>query len=136
MDLNSPFNCITFNLQRATRSLVRQFELAARKSGLTSPQFTTLSLIAGHGQISITQLADRLGTDRTTLTRNLELLAKKGWIAPAAAKDARLHLWELTATGKQTLATALPVWQAFQAELVARIGAETAVETLTALRKL
>jgi DNA-binding MarR family transcriptional regulator len=136
MDLTSPFNCLTFNLQRATRSLMRQFELAARDSGLTAPQFTTLSLISGHGQMSITQLAEKLGTDRTTLTRNLELLAKNGWIAPVGAKDARLHLWSLTDTGKQTLSTALPIWQAFQADLVARIGADTATATLTALRKL
>jgi DNA-binding MarR family transcriptional regulator len=136
MDLTSPFNCLTFNLQRATRSLMRQFEEAAKDSGLTAPQFTTLSLISGHGHISITQLAEKLGTDRTTLTRNLDLLQKKGWIAPATAEDARLHLWGLTEAGKQVLATALPIWQAFQASLVARIGAETATATLTALRKL
>jgi DNA-binding MarR family transcriptional regulator len=136
MDLNHPFNCLTFNLQRATRSLMRQFEQAAKDSGLTSPQFTTLSLISGFGEMSISQLAEKLGTDRTTLTRNLDLLAKKGWIAPVTAGDARLHLWKLTEAGQDTLSKAMPIWRAFQTSLVERLGSDTAAATLTALRQL
>lgn len=136
MDLTHPFNCVTFNLQRATRSLIRAFEAAARDSGLTAPQFSTLSLLEGFGQVSVTGLAEKLGTDRTTLTRNLDVLARKGWIAEVPAEDGRLHVWTLTDAGKHRLAMALPVWQAFQAGLVERIGegqVRSILETLTKL---
>jgi DNA-binding MarR family transcriptional regulator len=136
MDLSHPFNCLTFNLQRATRSLMRGFEAAARDSGLTAPQFSTLSLIAGFGQISVTRIAEMMGTDRTTMTRNLDLLARKGWIAAVPAEDGRLHVWSLTDAGRDRLAIALPVWRAFQAGLVDKIGkTETRIllETLKAL---
>lgn len=136
MDLTHPFNCLTFNLQRATRSLMRGFEAAAKDSGLTAPQFTTLSLIAGYGQLGVTQIAEMLGTDRTTMTRNLDLLARKGWIAEVATEDGRLHVWTLTDAGRERLATALPVWRAFQAGLVDKIGdseCRTLLETLKTL---
>ncbi|TAG15633.1 MAG: MarR family transcriptional regulator [Rhodobacterales bacterium] len=136
MDLTHPYNCLTFNLQRATRSLMRAFEAAAKESGLTVPQFTTLSLMAGYGDMSVTQISDKMGTDRTTMTRNLDLLARKGWIASVTAEDGRLHLWALTDAGRDRLAIAMPVWQAFQAGLVDKIGADTAKATLTTLAKL
>jgi DNA-binding MarR family transcriptional regulator len=136
MDLTHPLNCVTFNLQRATRSLMRGFEAAAKDSGLTVPQFTTLSLLSGFGELSVTGLSERLGTDRTTMTRNLDLLARKGWIAEVAAEDGRLHVWTLTDAGRERLATALPIWRAFQAGLVDRIGADATKAMLTTLAKL
>ena len=136
MDLNHPLNCLTFNLQRASRNLVRRFEAAAKESGLSAPQFATLSLLAAYGQAQVTQLADLLGTERTTLTRNLDLLARKGWIEEVAAEDARLHLWSLTPLGRERLGTAIPVWQKYQAGLVERLGPTDAEDLLAILSRL
>jgi DNA-binding MarR family transcriptional regulator len=136
MDLNHPLNCLTFNLQRASRNLVRGFEAAAKESGLTAPQFATLSLLAAYGQVQVTQLADLLGTERTTLTRNLDLLARKGWIEEVAAEDARLHLWSLTPLGRERLGAAIPVWQKYQAGLVERLSSTDAEALLAILSRL
>jgi DNA-binding MarR family transcriptional regulator len=136
MDLTHPLNCVTFNLQRATRSVMRGFEAAAKDSGLTAPQFTTLSLISGFGEMTVTQIADRMGTDRTTLTRNLAVMARKGWISEAEAEDQRLRVWRLSDHGQEKLAAALPVWRSFQASLVDKIGPETAGAMLATLNSL
>jgi DNA-binding MarR family transcriptional regulator len=136
MDLNHPLNCLTFNLQRASRNLVRGFEASAKESGLTAPQFATMSLLAGYGQAQVTQLAEHLGTDRTTLTRNLDLLARKGWIEEVAAQDARLHLWTLTPLGRERLSAAIPIWQKYQAGLVERLGTTNAEDLLAILSRL
>lgn len=136
MDLMHPINCLTFNLQRATRSLMRGFEAAARDSGLTAPQFTTLSLLAGYGEVGVMQISERLGTDRTTMTRNLEVMARNGWISEVSAKDGRLHLWALTDVGRERLAVALPFWKSFQAGLVDRIGEGEVRSMLETLRSI
>ena len=136
MKLDHPLNCLTFNLQRATRSLMRGFEAAAKDSGLTTPQFTTLSLIDGFRDMTVTQIAEQMGTDRTTLTRNLAVMARKGWIDEVEAEDARLHVWQLTDSGRATLAAALPIWRHYQAGLVDRIGAQGAQSLLATLTKL
>jgi DNA-binding MarR family transcriptional regulator len=134
MNFNHPLNCVTFNLQRAARQAIRGFEAAARSAGLTSPQFTTLSLIAGFGSVTVTQLAELLGADRTTLTRNLDVMARKGWINGVEADDQRLHIWELTDAGRAAREAALPVWQAYQRGLVDRIGPDKAEGLLTLLK--
>jgi DNA-binding MarR family transcriptional regulator len=136
MNLTHPANCLTFNLQRTTRRLMRGFEDAAKTAGLTVPQFTTLSMIAGFGEITITHLSERLGTDRTTMTRNLDLLARKGWVTQADSEDARLRILKLTKAGQAKLDTAMPIWTAFQTGLVENIGADTAQDLLTTLKKI
>lgn len=136
MDLSHPLNCLTFNLQRASRGLVRDLEAAAKSSGVTAPQFTTLSLISGFGELTVSQIAERMGTDRTTLTRNLAVMARKGWIVEAEVEDRRMRVWRLAAPGRKTLETALPVWRDFQAGLVEKLGADTATTLLTTLKRL
>jgi DNA-binding MarR family transcriptional regulator len=136
MNLTHPANCLTFNLQRTTRRLMRGFEEAAKTAGLTAPQFTTLSLIEGFGEITITHLAERLGTDRTTMTRNLDLLTRKGWVTEAESEDARLRILKLTKSGAAKLHAALPIWTKFQTGLVDNIGADTAMDLLTTLKKI
>jgi DNA-binding MarR family transcriptional regulator len=136
MDLNHPLNCLTFNLQRASRALVRGLEGAAKASGVTAPQFTTLALLAGFGELTVSQIADRIGTERTTLTRNLAVMARKDWITEAEVEDRRLRVWRLSDPGRSAHEAALPVWRQFQASLVERIGAETATDLLTTLKRL
>jgi DNA-binding MarR family transcriptional regulator len=136
MDLSHPLNCLTFNLQRAARSLVRGFETAARQSGLTAPQFATLSLLAGLGPQPVTRMAEMMGADRTTITRNLDVLARNGWIEEVASEDARLHLWSVTPAGRERLAAAIPVWQEYQAGLVERLGQTKAEDLLATLARL
>ena len=135
MDFQHPLNCLTFNLQRASRALVRGLETAAKDSGVTAPQFTTLSLVAGFGEMTVSQLAERMGTDRTTLTRNLAVMARKGWIVEAEADDRRLSVWRLAPEGRATLDAALPVWRKFQAGLVDKIGPDAATDLLTTLKR-
>lgn len=136
MNLTHPANCLTFNLQRTTRRLLRGFEEAARTAGLTAPQFTTLSLISGFGEITITHLAERLGTDRTTMTRNLDLLVRKGWVTEAESEDARRRILKLTKAGEAKLKAALPIWTRFQTGLVENIGDDTAKDLLATLKKI
>jgi DNA-binding MarR family transcriptional regulator len=77
-----------------------------------------------------------VGTDRTTMTRNLDLLMRKEWITETEGDDARLRILRLTEAGRRKLAQALPVWAAFQRNLVGSIGEGTAQELLTTLKKL
>jgi DNA-binding MarR family transcriptional regulator len=107
-------------------------------AGLTAPQFTTLSLLAGMGPMGVTQLAARLGTDRTTLTRNLARLAAMGTILPAPGTDRRQNIWAIAPEGRRRLAAAMPAWRDFQGRLVASLGeggAEGLAATLSRLAK-
>ncbi|MGL6208585.1 MAG: MarR family winged helix-turn-helix transcriptional regulator [Paracoccaceae bacterium] len=136
MNLDSPLSCLTFNFQRTARSLVRGFEAAVKHLDLSAPQFTTLSLLSGFGPMTVSQLADRIGTERTTMTRNLDVMMNKGWIAASDSKDLRLRVCQITPEGRALLAKAVPAWQKWQARLVEIIGADNAQTMLATMAKL
>ena len=116
--------CACANLRGAARAVTRLYDDILRPSGLQATQFTLLATIALAGPAPITQLAEGLVMDRTTLTRNLKPLEKQGLIQVAAGEDQRIRLVSLTEPGQQTLAKALPLWEQAQAQAVNTLGAE------------
>jgi DNA-binding MarR family transcriptional regulator len=79
-------------------------------------------------------LADKLGMDRTTLTRNLRPLIKAQWVAVTSGEDRRQHLLQLTAAGKKKLNRSIPLWEKVQGRFLSEIGAQPLQELRTLLR--
>ncbi|OYX25777.1 MAG: hypothetical protein B7Z10_05210 [Rhodobacterales bacterium 32-66-7] len=136
MDLKHPEACLTHGLMRAARTLARGFEAEAASLGVSAPQFPVLARLSGMGAMSVGQIAVAVDADRTTISRNLAVMAQKGWIAEVATEDRRERVWDLTDAGRETLALAMPIWQAWQSRLVDRIGADAAVDLSKTLRTL
>lgn len=136
MDLTHPTACLTHGLMRAARSVARGFEAEAAALGVTAPQFTALARLRFMGPMTVSQIAAVVDADRTTMTRNLAVMAQKGWIEEGNAEDRRERVWQLTALGKQIVAQVMPVWQAWQARLVDRLGPEAATGLMTTLKTL
>jgi len=72
--------------------------------------------------------------DRTTLTRNLGPLLRRGLVAESGAKDQRVRSYALTARGQQVLARALPEWKAAQARILRALAKEDAEQLRRILR--
>lgn len=129
--------CFALHARMTARLLSRTYEAALRPLGLKLPQFGILGAI-GHGTTaSETVLADRLGLERTTLVRNLKVLAENGWIEPVMG-DGRGLRHRLTPAGQAILEAAIPLWQKAQDQLEAKLkdtDAEEARKAMRALRK-
>jgi DNA-binding MarR family transcriptional regulator len=129
--------CFALHARMTARLLSRTYEAALRPLGLKLPQFGILGAI-GHGTTaSETVLAERLGLERTTLVRNLKVLAENGWIEPAMG-DGRGLRHRLTPAGQAILEAAIPLWQKAQDQLEAKLkdtDAEEARKAMRALRK-
>jgi DNA-binding MarR family transcriptional regulator len=120
--------CLCLASRRAARTITRTFDRALRGYGLHAPQFTLLSALQLKGPQSINALADLLGAERSTVSRNLSVVAQNGLARlDADPHDARARIAGITAKGLRTLRETLPVWREVQAALVEDIGAETAV---------
>ena len=76
------------------------------------------------GPLTVTKLAEVTVTDRTTLTRNLRLLAKKGLIRIQMGSDRREREVTLTDRGREALAKGYPFWQKAQTYVVKGLGEE------------
>jgi DNA-binding MarR family transcriptional regulator len=103
--------CACSSLRHASRAVTQHYERHFRGSGLRATQFTILATLAQTGPLSISELSDQLGLDRTTLSRNLRLIEDKGWIAPLGHDDQRVRKMALTPKGMKKASVALVFWK-------------------------
>ena len=116
--------CMCHKSRMAARAITRAYDDALRKTGLRATQLSVLAAVGSRGALSIQSLADVLGMDRTTLTRNLRPLEDKGLVLLAPEARHRARMLELTAAGRSTLTKALPLWEAAQRTIKRRLGSE------------
>jgi len=119
--------CTCLRLRGAARSLTRSYDAELRAAGLKLSQLSILVAVAMFGEdgASMKRLAEVIAMDRTTLTRNLQPLAKAAWIRIAAApNDARSRTVSLTRAGAEVLEQAFPLWKRAQTAARKALGPE------------
>ena len=89
--------CTCFMVRSLSRKISQLYDDTLAPSGLKGTQFSLLAqarVRRGQEPLSVSALAQRLNTDRTTMTRNLRTLEQAGLIALVPGKDAdRLDLF-------------------------------------------
>jgi len=127
-----PTTCMGLHIRRASRILTQQYDAVFRPIGLEPTQFTLLVAIHLFESVPITRLAQELFTDQTTITRNIKLLEKRGWVAIKPGDDRRIKLASLTIVGQTILEQALPLWEQAQTDIRQHFG-EKKWQTLLSL---
>ena len=116
-------DCACNGLRRAAREITQRYERALAPSGIKATQFPILVALGAGEPVPIVPLAEGLGLDRTTLTRNLRILEERGLVTIGAAEhDARMRLASITGEGLRVLAHALELWRAQQHEVAEAFG--------------
>ena len=135
-------SCTCFTLRKLARTVSRLYDLHLATVKLKTTQYSLLKNIAQQA-LPVAQLASRVATDRTTLTRNLKPLLGAGWATLADGTDARQRIVTITAAGRHKLAAAHHAWRAAQTELDQTLGPdlidvlhENAAEVMAALTPL
>jgi len=95
--------CTCGELRKAARAVTMLYDNAVKSSGLQSTQFSLLQVISKSDSIRISDLAAKMGTDRTTLTRNLAILAREGLIKISEGTDHRTRNVTATQKGRGSL---------------------------------
>ena len=112
--------CVCAQVRKASRALTQLYNRQLQPTGLLVTQYSLLAHIERLGQASISELTARLLLEQSTLTRNLAVLEKKGYLQSAPGEDRRVKQFALTETGRDVLRRARPRWQEAQQQ----IGAE------------
>jgi DNA-binding MarR family transcriptional regulator len=115
-------DCACHKVRMAARAVTRAYDDALRAVGLRATQYAVLVAVGNESGMSITALAEVLGMDRTTLTRNLGPLEKEGLIAVGIEGWRRSRAVEITKKGRAQLLQALPLWEQAQATLKGKLG--------------
>lgn len=113
-DLQECLSCSCFAVRRAARAITQHYDRLLRPSGLRATQFTLLVVLALEGRKPLGRIADRLGTERTTLTRNLRPLVARGLVVVGSHPDRRVQLLEASPRGVAAARKALPLWREAQ----------------------
>jgi DNA-binding MarR family transcriptional regulator len=127
-------DCLCLASRRAARGLTRAFDRQLRPHGIRATQFSILTMLLMRGPLRIGELAEYLGLERTTLTRNLAVIEEKGWVAIRPADDARARVVAATKKGYAAVTAARAAWRKAQQAALATIG-NAGVNALHALAR-
>ena len=116
--------CPWFSLRKASRVATQLSNDLLQSSGLRITQLAVLVMVAVSDQPQVTDLAEELVMDQTTLSRNLKPLARQGFIDMAPGEDRRTRVVTLTPKGEEALAEALPLWEIAKDKLGNLFGVE------------
>ncbi len=115
--------CVAQGLRRVARALTREYEAALKPAGLKIGQYTILTALRRPAPVPVTDLAQDLGMDRTTLSKDLKPLERRGLLETRQdPNDARVRLVSLTRKGESLWREAYPLWQRAQKVVHARLG--------------
>ena len=134
--------CTCAALRKLTRTVTRLYDSHLAEAGMKTTQYSLLRTIAQES-LPMAELARRLSTERTTLTRNLRPLIDAGWVDLEPGADARQRIVVITPAGRDAIAAARTAWRRAQTALEVTLGranveelqrnAEQALATLTPL---
>lgn len=128
--------CACYKVRKAARAITQLYDEALRPSGIRATQFSLLMATKVMGPVNVMKLAKATVMDRTTLSRNLKLLQKRGMVTIKPGEDQRLREIALTAQGEKALQQALPLWQEAQDRVAAGLGKEKTENLLNDLAAL
>ena len=86
------------------------------------PNLVYSDVICNTESIRISDLAEKQGMDRTTLTRNLSVLERQGYIKISSGNDHRTRIITATHKGHNAVAKAIPLWNDVQLKVKQEMG--------------
>ena len=122
--VDKPLGCTCFKLRKLTRTMSRLYDQHLAAVGLKTTQYSLLTN-ASRAPLPVAELAERLGTERTTLTRNLKPLLEAGWVTLEAGADGRQRIVTITHAGRAKVKQAYVAWRAAQDALEDLLGTAT-----------
>lgn len=118
---DKPLGCTCFKLRKLTRAMSRVYDQHMATVGLKTTQYSLLSY-ASRQTLPVAELAELLGMERTTLTRNLKPLVEAGWLALQPGVDSRQRIVTITESGRQKHAEAYATWRRAQLAFEQLVG--------------
>jgi len=103
--------CLSMNLRRTERLVTRHYDSYLEPAGVTAVQLPILATIASASQPSFRLLTEQLGLDRSTLSRNLALLQRIGYVDIGPSSGPKPGLISLTTKGRHVLRRAHEQWK-------------------------
>lgn len=126
---------IGFNINKTANLINSSFNLALQKHDIALEQRATLEIIKFEENVTQTKIAQILGKDKTTISRTLKTLEKKGYIKKEEL-DKRTYLIKLTKHGEEVLDESAQTVQDFRSKIASKLSQNEINQFFTSLEKV
>ena len=125
-------HCFSLKMRQANRVLTGHYDAYLKEQGITVAQFSIMRSLWYMKSTSQKELQEVLVLQQTTLTRNLKLLIRDGYVRTTIShEDARVNLVTLTEEGKALFLEAQKEWKKAQLNLSSQLGEDLSKQLLT-----
>lgn len=131
--------CHCIAMRRANKAVTEYYDRKLAPCGVTINQFALMCNLERLDNPSVSELAERMQLERSTLVRTLRPLMENGLIEDKASAGTRNRCLGLTARGKKILRIGAPLWDDAQRGVEEKLGAANLTawrSMLDALREL
>jgi DNA-binding MarR family transcriptional regulator len=116
--------CLAVRVRTLNRAISALYDEALRPHGLRVGQLNLLVVVARLGTARPGDLCRILRMDKSTLSRDVEVMRRNGWLAVDDAADARARPLKLSSQGEALVETVVPAWRQAQVKAEALVGAD------------
>ena len=128
--------CINLQVMRSSHYILKAYDEAYRPFGIRATQMPVLGAVARRQPITIREIADELETERSVMSRKLQVMEKSGWIQEDPETSGKEKTFVLTEEGKRLIQKILPVRMEVQQRLMSALSEEELNLLLTLCNKL
>jgi len=108
-------DCIAVRVRLINRVISALYDEALRPFGLRISQANILTAVGFRGEPRPADLCRILRLDKSTLSRDVELMKREGWLKSDPPGGGRNQVLRMTPRGEQLLRDAQPAWEQAQA---------------------
>lgn len=115
--------CLARRARELAREMTAHYNEALADSGLRITQLSMLVAIGLAGRARAGEVAEALGLEQSTASRNIARMREAGWVvAETDPADARATILRLTPEGAEAVGAAGPGWRKAQEEARGTLG--------------
>jgi MarR family transcriptional regulator, organic hydroperoxide resistance regulator len=134
---NSQYPCFCALIRKAGRIATRNYDNILKPCRLKVTQFGMLANIARNPATTVSDLAELLSMDQTTVSRNLRVLGKFGYIRfKGEITDHRIRRIQISDLGVSKMNEARPLWEQAQLEMERVLGRKNIDVMIKSVKKL
>ncbi len=116
--------CLGVRMRILNRAITAVYDEALRPHGLRVGQLNILVGVSRMGPARPGDLCRFLRMDKSTLSRDVELMRRNGWLEVDESSDKRARPLRISAEGQALLEAVVPAWRHAQGRVEAMLGTE------------
>jgi DNA-binding MarR family transcriptional regulator len=118
------FGCVGYRVRRLSRVVSAIYDDAFGPLQLKISQFGILAMLSRRGPLTAADLCKLVAMDKSTASRNLHRMRRRGWLSAAPDGAGPGQKVSLTDAGARVLHAAYPLWRKAQGEATRRLGGD------------